>query len=255
MKAYTTLRASFYLLLSLSGMLLGSRLPSPFSSLCHLGAVGVALLVEWRVFEGEAVPALDVKPMLRHPRLWLLLPAFILLTLGANLLSAHVAEAFGAPLPTVTPSLPLFLGAVLIAPIAEELLFRGLILKLLLPYGEAWAVTLSAVLFALAHGSLFQMPYALIAGLCLGFAAVWGKGIFYPLVFHFSYNLLAFFGKEIPKVPLLISLGALALFSFILIVRGKPAIRLKKGKRISLFALIPLLFYTAIMLMITFFNL
>ena len=255
MKAYTTLRASFYLLLSLAGMLLGSRLPSPFSSLCHLGAVGVALLVEWRVFEGEAVPALDAKPMLRHLRLWLLLPAFILLTLGANLLSAHVAEAFGASLPTVTPSLPLFLGAVLIAPIAEELLFRGLILKLLLPYGEACAVTLSAVLFALAHGSLFQMPYTLIAGLCLGFAAVWGKGIFYPLVFHFAYNLLVFFGKEIPKVPLLISLGALAVFSLVLFLLGEHSFRVRRGKRISLPALIPLLLYTVIMLMITFFNL
>ena len=254
MKENFSLRATFYLSLSLVGMLLGSLFPTPLSSLCHLAFVLIALCVEKRLFEGQATPRFFPRGCFEAPRLWLLLPAFVFLTLGANLLSARLTAALGGALPTVTPSLSLFLGAVLIAPVTEELLFRGLILKLLTPYGEGMAILFSSLLFALAHGSVFQIPYALTAGLFLAYAAVVSRGIFLPLSFHLLYNLFVFFGNDIPKTPLLLSLGTLALFATVLYLLGEHPRRPAWSKRSSHLSLLPLLLYAAVMLTLAVLN-
>lgn len=66
----------------------------------------------------------------------------------------------------------MFLYASLLAPVAEELLFRGLILRTLQPYGRKFAILGSAVLFGLFHGNLLQTPYAFLMGLLLGYVTV-----------------------------------------------------------------------------------
>ena len=48
--------------------------------------------------------------------------------------------------------------------ILEEAMFRYLPMKLIAPYSRRWCAVLSAIYFALIHGSLFQLPYALAAG-------------------------------------------------------------------------------------------
>ena len=252
MKRIFTLRALFYLLLSLFGMLLGGLFPTPFSSLCHLVFVLLALGAEKAYFEGEALPRLNFSAVRRAPHLLFLFPIFCFLTLGANLLSSLFAVARGGTLPSFTPSFSLFLGAVVLAPIAEEILFRGLLLRLLSAFGEGWAILLSALLFALAHGALFQMPYALTAGLLLGYAAVCGKGLFYPLVFHFLYNLLALFGDSISPVLLLAILGGAALISLIALFCGKRLSPPKWGKAPTPGEGLPLLLYGVLMLTFVF---
>lgn len=59
-----------------------------------------------------------------------------------------------------------------LAPLSEEILFRGFVLRSLRPYGKRFAIVLSALLFALFHGNLLQMPFAFLAGLILGYIAV-----------------------------------------------------------------------------------
>ena len=66
----------------------------------------------------------------------------------------------------------MFLYASLLAPIAEELLFRGLVLRTLRPYGRKIAIFGSAFLFGLFHGNLLQTPYAFLMGLVLGYVTV-----------------------------------------------------------------------------------
>ena len=66
----------------------------------------------------------------------------------------------------------MFLYSALFAPIAEELLFRGYILRTLRPYGKRFAIFASAVLFGLFHGNLVQTPYAILVGLLLGYVTV-----------------------------------------------------------------------------------
>ena len=73
-----------------------------------------------------------------------------------------------------TPGGYLALG--IVAPVAEEVVFRGAILRELLKWlggagstGKAWgAIAISALLFALVHMNPAQMPYAFVAGLLMG---------------------------------------------------------------------------------------
>lgn len=91
---------------------------------------------------------------------------------------------------TSVPDSPsMFLYACLVAPIAEELLFRGLILRGFLPHGKKFAVIASAVLFGLYHGNLVQSPFAFFVGLIFGYAAV-EYNIAWAMVLHLSNNLL-----------------------------------------------------------------
>lgn len=66
----------------------------------------------------------------------------------------------------------MFLYASILAPIGEEILFRGLILRSLRPYGKRFAVLGSAFLFGMYHGNLMQTPYAFLVGLVFGYVAV-----------------------------------------------------------------------------------
>lgn len=66
----------------------------------------------------------------------------------------------------------MFLYASILAPVSEELIFRGYILQTLRPYGKKFAVVFSAFLFGIFHGNLLQTPYAFLMGLVLGYVTV-----------------------------------------------------------------------------------
>jgi len=70
----------------------------------------------------------------------------------------------------------------LLAPLCEEIVFRGAILRTLLSIfrSKAWAaIALSALLFALIHANPAQMPYAFVVGLLLGWM-YWRTGSIVP---------------------------------------------------------------------------
>ena len=75
----------------------------------------------------------------------------------------------------------------------EEGLMRFAVLSLLLLWSDRHAVWVSALLFALLHASLYQLPYAFVGGLLLGLAAVWGGSPLFAVLFHFLSNLLSLF--------------------------------------------------------------
>ena len=83
---------------------------------------------------------------------------------------------------------------VLLPPLLEEFLFRGALLQLLRPFGDGFAIVLSAVLFALAHGNLVQAPTALLVGLALGFVTVRSGSIWPAVLGHFANNAVAVAG-------------------------------------------------------------
>lgn len=73
----------------------------------------------------------------------------------------------------------------------EELLFRGVVLTNLLPYGRAPAVVISAVLFGLMHQNPAQIFYATMAGLVLGLVCVRTRSIWGGVLIHFVNNLFS----------------------------------------------------------------
>lgn len=103
---------------------------------------------------------------------------------------------FGYSLDTVLQSsgmdmdrLSIWLYVSLAAPVTEELLFRGLLLRGLEDYGKPFAVMVSAALFGLYHGSPIQTPFAFMVGLVLGYVAV-EYNIIWAMVLHMMNNLL-----------------------------------------------------------------
>ena len=86
-------------------------------------------------------------------------------------------------------SLSMFLYMGIFAPLSEEILFRGLVLETLRPYGKRFAIFGSAVLFGLFHGNLLQTPYAFGVGLLLGYAAV-EYSFVWAVVLHLFNNLV-----------------------------------------------------------------
>lgn len=83
----------------------------------------------------------------------------------------------------------MFLYASLLAPVSEELLFRGLIQRSLMPYGKKFAIFCSAFTFGLFHGNLIQTPFAFAVGLILGYVAS-EYSIGWAMVLHMINNLL-----------------------------------------------------------------
>lgn len=86
-------------------------------------------------------------------------------------------------------SFSMFLYMGLAAPVVEEIVFRGVILRGLEPYGKRFAVVASAVLFGLFHGNLVQSPYAFAVGLVLGYTAM-EYSIGWAMVLHMVNNLI-----------------------------------------------------------------
>lgn len=89
------------------------------------------------------------------------------------------------------------LGSCLIIPIAEELLYRGIVYKRLRLYvGVGPAITLSAVLFGAMHFNLVQFVYAGILGILLAFLLE-KTGFWYTAVLaHCAANVAAVMRQE-----------------------------------------------------------
>lgn len=79
----------------------------------------------------------------------------------------------------------------LVPGLCEEILFRGVFLKKLLPFGKNLAVVLSALFFALMHQMPMQFFYTFSAGLMLGYLYVYTGSIWWGVVVHMLNNFLS----------------------------------------------------------------
>jgi membrane protease YdiL (CAAX protease family) len=84
-----------------------------------------------------------------------------------------------------------FLSVTIVAPIVEELTFRGLGFTLLAPYGVWVAIVGTGVLFGLAHGLLVALPVLTIFGLLLGWLRARTESVYPGMVLHGLFNGIA----------------------------------------------------------------
>lgn len=102
-------------------------------------------------------------------------------------------RAHGVQIPVIV------LGVAVLAPITEELLFRGALLRALLRRTTAdRAVFLSALVFGLVHligdpslGSLIAMPAIILLGLVTGYQAVRTGDLSRSIMLHMGFNALS----------------------------------------------------------------
>ena len=93
-------------------------------------------------------------------------------------------------------TIPMFIYVGLLAPVIEELVFRGAILHALKPYGHVFAIVTSAVMFGFFHGDLGQGFFAFLMGLLLGYLAC-EYSIFWSIALHVFNNLVVSDGLEL----------------------------------------------------------
>ena len=76
----------------------------------------------------------------------------------------------------------------ILAPITEEYLFRGVLLKTLSKYNVAFAAFATSLMFGLLHGNLNQTPGTFLFGLVMAYVAIRSGSIRTPIILHFILN-------------------------------------------------------------------
>ena len=136
--------------------------------LCYGSRIGV-----WRLYPVTGTQRPPVRVLLYLFSIILILNLLISLCTPAI---EHALRLVGIGLREVTintaSSLSLTLYVCIVAPIVEELIYRGVILRKLLPYGTHLTIVLPAVCFALMHHNFYQGLSAVLGGLVYGFVAL-----------------------------------------------------------------------------------
>lgn len=137
-----------------------------------------------------------------HP--WTVLIWAALAAIGTILPSQWIVEQMEMTMPAGTEKLfeeimgePTgYLAIGILAPLAEELVFRGAILrKLLNAFGEKWhwiAIVISAVIFGAVHGNIPQFVHAFAIGLLIGWMYYRTHSIIPGVLFHWVNNTIAY---------------------------------------------------------------
>jgi hypothetical protein len=143
-----------------------------FASVCSFGMV-----IMWGIQKTKQ-PAAEILPLI-SVRATLLLP-IILTVLGLGILLSELDNVVRSVLPPPQALLDLFknlsgpdtlpwesfIALIIVAPLTEEFLFRGLILRgFLSRYSVVVSVLVSALLFGLLHGNPWQFFSATILGI------------------------------------------------------------------------------------------
>lgn len=179
------------------GLCGGSSAPSTaqlITTSCVTSVLAIALFLLTR--------AAEVSPQWLRTRPWVVLSWSCVAALGALIPSAWLQE--------LMPDLPNiveqefdmilrnrwgYLAVGLLAPLSEELVLRGAILRSLLrsPKLSPWgAIVISAVLFAVMHFNPAQMPHAFLIGLLLGWMYYRTGSILPGVAFHWINNTVAY---------------------------------------------------------------
>lgn len=114
----------------------------------------------------------------------------LLVVYGIQLLSG---SSFSNPLETIalgSDILPTVVFAAVIAPIMEELLFRGALLRRMRRFGEGLAIFASGFMFGLFHANIYQILYAFVIGCLLAYVALRTESVLVPILLHMAVNCI-----------------------------------------------------------------
>ena len=173
------------------------------------GAYAIAPLVMWLILRRMPCAApekRDVKPG-RFCK-WVLIAIGI--DLGIAFISSIVITVFsmffggdmsGFELAADEPVWLTILITVIAAPVCEELMFRRILFKRLLPMGQMLAVMVSAVIFGLYHMNFYQFFYAAALGILFGLVMLKTGRLIYTIGLHMAINLLASVSGWLKALP------------------------------------------------------
>lgn len=151
-----------------------------------------------------------------------------LFNIVGNLLNLLLAAIKGAPVANLVEesvsTYSLWRGILLLvvlAPLAEEFLFRKVVYEAVGIYGEKAYLFTSACMFMLMHGNVVQYPYAFVLGLLFAWIYLRTGNIWNTILLHAAANfvggVLSMIGSDLP--PVLVLLLAIYLSASIYAVR------------------------------------
>lgn len=129
----------------------------------------------------------------------------LLLVPGMQILSGYLISVLAAIFPSwleayeklleaagldETITFAMLVYSVFLAPVGEELIFRGVTMRIARRHFSFWfANLLQAFLFGLYHMNMIQGCYAFCLGLILGYVCERGGSIYYSMFLHFLFNI------------------------------------------------------------------
>jgi membrane protease YdiL (CAAX protease family) len=84
-----------------------------------------------------------------------------------------------------------FVAVAVLAPVVEELMYRGLGFRLLAPYGTGVAILVTGLLFGAAHGLLIGFPILSLFGVLLGWLRSKTASVYPCILVHAIFNATA----------------------------------------------------------------
>lgn len=148
----------------------------------------------WHTFYFDGMANLTKKQWLDYAPLLLIL---IVLVIGNNGFQAASFSFFAYML----------LSQLFLVGFVEEVLFRGIMLRVLMSKGTAFAVIGSSFLFGITHAlqalsgqslqnTILQIVYAFLVGFVLSLLVVRNRAILLTILFHGLHNFINFTGNE-----------------------------------------------------------
>ena len=171
--------------------------PLPVIIISSVSSLLTIILFAWRKWFPLTKTYLQTRP-------WTTLLWVVVLSLGTIIPSEWMQEQLGMEMPeelerlmTQLLSSPAGYVAVgILVPLAEEIVFRGAILRTLLrllPGNWHWgAILISALIFGAVHGNMVQFVHATLLGLLLGWMYWRTDSIVPGVVLHWVNNSVAY---------------------------------------------------------------
>ncbi len=129
---------------------------------------------------------------------WKLIPSMIILALLLTILEVIIVIAFANQFPSLAQqrgnnvTFIYFLQSIIVAPIFEELIFRGIILdNFLKRYSTRIAIFMSAFLFGIIHFNWIYIPLLTASFYIVGWIYSRTKSLLHSIIYHASANFFS----------------------------------------------------------------
>ena len=126
------------------------------------------------------------------------------------------------------------LGAVILAPIGEELIYRGVVLRCSAKISQRFAIFFSAFIFGIMHGNPYQFVLGFLLGIPLAMVTLKTGSIVPAIICHMTNNLIAsisevvgYFNEELSYVIPFIMLPVFFIIGIIVLISAAANGRVK----------------------------
>ena len=117
------------------------------------------------------------------------------------------------------------LGTGIMVPIMEEIVFRYGICGTIGKENRTLGIVLSAVIFGIAHGDLFQIMYTMALGFVLAIVYTKYDNIWYPIATHMTFNSLTVFSQYLGSDAVTYIVGIVSCIGIIVLLLTRPELR------------------------------